>query len=89
MCSDGNASPRRVDRYNLALLEKLVVNGRTIIIAFGDGESETREAVRYLAHRWKELLSAVENTDGEFALLWSVKTGEEEERIGLVDDNNA
>jgi hypothetical protein len=89
ICLDRSAVARRVPRFHGALLEKLVVNGKTVIIAFGDGEVETHEAVRYLAYRWKELLSAAENKDGEFALLWSVKTGQVEERFGLVDDNKA
>jgi hypothetical protein len=49
-------------------VERLNVDEKVIIVAFGYGEIETAAAVRHLAQRWSEL----EKKDREFAQLLQV-----------------
>jgi hypothetical protein len=55
---------------NLAVLEKLIVDGRVVIITFGFGESQTCAAVRHLANEWQRL--AKNHPNKEFARLLRV-----------------
>jgi len=58
------------DSGRLALLEKLVVDGKTVIVAFGFGESGTSAAARHLANEWKTLLGECgKKRQNEFARL--------------------
>jgi hypothetical protein len=44
-----------VGLWQVAFLEKRLVNGQTVFLAFGAGEEETGKAVRYLARNWRRL----------------------------------
>lgn len=43
------------DLWNVAVLEKMIVEGQTVLIAFGAGERETKRAVQYLVRNWRTL----------------------------------
>ncbi len=57
----------------LAILEKIIVGGKVVIIAFGFGELGTSSAVRHLISEWKTL--ADKYRDKEFARLLLVENG--------------
>ena len=56
----------------LAILEKIIVDGKVVIVAFGFGELGTSSAVRYLINEWKTLADKYQNK--EFARLLLVKS---------------
>jgi hypothetical protein len=57
-----------------ALIQKLVVDGNVVIIAFGFGEIGTSIAVRELSHNWRNLWSSHKALS--FSLLLQIERGE-------------
>jgi len=51
----GEEPTRLQDSEKLAILQKLVINGKVVIIAFGFGEVHTAAAVQHLAYEWRAL----------------------------------
>jgi hypothetical protein len=65
---DGQAQMEEMaDSGNLAVLQKLIIDGRVVVIAFGFGEHGTCAAVRHLAGEWQKL--AKKHPDKGFAHL--------------------
>ncbi len=68
----------------LAVLEKMIVGGEVVLVAFGYGEIQTKIAVRYLACNWRELDRKHE--DREFGVCLSVDDkGEAQVLLELTD----
>lgn len=58
--------------HKLAILEKIIVDGKTVIVAFGFGEIGTSSAVRHLINEWRIL--ATKHGDKVFARLLLVES---------------
>ena len=58
------------DSNNVAVLEKMKVNGRVIILAYGTGEKDTSIAVHHLIENWKRLDK--EHLDRAFGIRLSI-----------------
>lgn len=64
---EGGKQEELDNSHRLAILQKLIVNGRTVIMGFGFGEVETSAVIRHLGYEWKTLVRKYQ--DKEFARL--------------------